>query len=232
MEMDAPPTDSAAEPPGPLRPAVLRKLSTVLYAVLGGGGLLWIRLRTGSWLPESIPGRDPTMSVLLGVGLGAIVVAATGILMRKSPVMRWFAAEFRGIIGRPDLHTAAHVAVFSAIGEELLFRGAMQPVFGLVGTSILFGALHIGPDRRYLGWTLFAVVMGFALGGIYEYTGSLLGPIAAHMLINFLNLLRIGREDPPDIVEISIPGTVDAGLMDLEYNAGEPDPRDPQGGDI
>jgi hypothetical protein len=38
--------------------------------------------------------------------------------------------------------------------------------------------------------------MGFALGSIFELTGSLVGPIAAHALINWLNLLYLKSHDP------------------------------------
>jgi membrane protease YdiL (CAAX protease family) len=81
------------------------------------------------------------------------------------------------------------VSVFSGVGEEAFFRGALQPELGLVATSVLFGALHIGPDRRYLVWTLWAVGAGFLFGSLYEWTGGLLAPMIAHVLHNAATLL-------------------------------------------
>ena len=92
--------------------------------------------------------------------------------------------------------TTLHVAILSGVGEEIFFRGAMQPVCGFVATSLLFGLVHIGPDRRYLSWTLFAVAMGFLFGAILRNTDSVLGPIIAHVVINAINLRRICRLDP------------------------------------
>jgi membrane protease YdiL (CAAX protease family) len=36
--------------------------------------------------------------------------------------------------------------------------------------------------------------MGFALGGMYMYTGNVLAPILAHFTINFLNLSLIAQQ--------------------------------------
>ena len=81
------------------------------------------------------------------------------------------------------------VSVFSGVGEEAFFRGALQPVLGLVLTSLLFGVLHVGPDRRYLVWSLWAVAAGFLFGFLYEWTGGLLAPMTAHVLHNAATLL-------------------------------------------
>lgn len=94
------------------------------------------------------------------------------------------------------------VSVFSGVGEEAFFRGALQPALGIVATSILFGALHVGPDRRYLVWTLWAIGTGFLFGLLYEWTGGLLAPITAHVLHNAATLLlwkRSRRKRAPRI---------------------------------
>lgn len=95
-----------------------------------------------------------------------------------------------------DAVSAGALAFFSGVGEEVFFRGALQPSFGLVPTSLLFGLLHIGPDRRFFAWTPWALAMGFLLGGIYEATGSLGGCIVAHVAINYANLRFIATHDP------------------------------------
>jgi membrane protease YdiL (CAAX protease family) len=48
------------------------------------------------------------------------------------------------------------VSVFSGVGEEAFFRGALQPELGLVATSVLFGALHVVTERRFFVWTVFS----------------------------------------------------------------------------
>ncbi|MBA3610419.1 MAG: CPBP family intramembrane metalloprotease [Rubrobacter sp.] len=81
------------------------------------------------------------------------------------------------------------VSVFSGIGEEAFFRGAVQPEFGLVVAAVLFGILHVGPDRRYLFWTVWAVLAGLLFGGLYAVTGGLLASMLAHVLHNTATFL-------------------------------------------
>ncbi|MBD0357552.1 MAG: CPBP family intramembrane metalloprotease [Rubrobacter sp.] len=56
-------------------------------------------------------------------------------------------------------------------------------------TSLLLGVLHVGPDRRYLVWTVWAVGAGFLFGALYEWTGGILAPMTAHVLHNAATLL-------------------------------------------
>jgi membrane protease YdiL (CAAX protease family) len=81
------------------------------------------------------------------------------------------------------------VSLFSGIGEEMLFRGAVQPEFGLVVAALAFGLVHIGPDRRYLLWTAWAVLAGFLFGFLYEFSGGLLAPVIAHATHNAATFL-------------------------------------------
>lgn len=174
----------------------IRLGAAAFYLLLAGAGFGWIRLRTGAWWPESVPGEGWREGLLLGIPAAAIVVVGTRILMALVPAFLALAREFRSLLGPIDGPTALLLGLLSGIGEEVFFRGAMQPAIGFVATSLLFGLIHVGPGRRYLVWTVFAVVMGFAFGGMLEATGSLLGPVVAHAGINFVNLWRIGRLEP------------------------------------
>ncbi len=133
-------------------------------------------------------------SVLFGLFAGVLTACGTvtlGVfLYRLLPTLRKISDELapRLVDGakRGDL---VLVSVFSGIGEEAFFRGALQPELGLMATSVLFGVLHVGPDRRYLVWTLWAVGAGFLFGFLYERTGGLLAPMTAHVLHNAATLL-------------------------------------------
>lgn len=133
-------------------------------------------------------------SPLLALALGVTTACATTLLgvvsYRLAPALRKLAEELgpRLVDGarRGDL---VLVSVFSGVGEEALFRGALQPLLGIWVTSLLFGALHVGPDRRYLLWTAWAIGAGLLFGLLYEWTGGLLAPMVAHVLHNALTLL-------------------------------------------
>ncbi|HKK51424.1 MAG TPA: CPBP family intramembrane glutamic endopeptidase, partial [Myxococcota bacterium] len=56
-----------------------------------------------------------------------------------------------------------------------------------------FGACHFLPRRELFVWSLFAAAMGFLLGWLFEWTGQLAAPIAAHAVVNGINLPRLAR---------------------------------------
>ncbi|MGE5184856.1 MAG: lysostaphin resistance A-like protein, partial [Acidobacteriota bacterium] len=102
--------------------------------------------------------------------------------------------SFRDLLGPLTGREILILAIASAIGEELLFRGALMPWLGVWWQGLVFALLHVGPGRRFLPWTASALVLGIAFGGLAVWTGNLGGPIAAHFTINFLNLRFIVTE--------------------------------------
>jgi membrane protease YdiL (CAAX protease family) len=187
------PRDEPDEDLVPLSPRAIRWFAGSFYVLLAVAGLAWVRLRTGSWLPATATGGDAGRSLLFGAILAIVVIGATGSLLRLLPWMRWLAGEMRRVLGPVDARTAGWVALVSGVGEEVLFRGALLPVTGLLLSSLIFAVVHTGPDRRYLAWTGFSFVVGLALGAIVVQTGSMAGAVLAHVAINAVNLLRIGR---------------------------------------
>jgi uncharacterized protein len=134
---------------------------------------------------------DPALfGLAVGVVTAFLTVASGILLYRLSPAIRKISDELAPrLVDGAKRRDLVLVSIFSGVGEEALFRGALQPVLGIVVTSLLFGALHVGPDRRYLVWTLWAVGAGFLFGFIYEWTGGLLAPMTAHVLHNAATLL-------------------------------------------
>lgn len=94
------------------------------------------------------------------------------------------------------------ISIFSGVGEEMFFRGAVQPEFGITVAALAFGLVHIGPDRRYLIWTVWAILAGFIFGFLYVYTGGLAAPIVAHSLHNAATFLIWKRSRKRAQVEI------------------------------
>ena len=133
-------------------------------------------------------------STVFGCSSGAVTACGTVafgvVLYRLLPVLRRISDELAPLlVDGARARDLVLLSVMSGVGEEAFFRGALQPVLGIVATSLLFGALHVGPDRRYLVWTLWAVGAGFLFGALYEWTGGLLAPATAHVLHNAATLL-------------------------------------------
>ena len=145
-----------------------------------------------SWLTASYPVRL-ALSLSLGLALAIVVVAATPALVKRTAWARALHAELKEIISPLSPTEIALLALASGLGEELFFRGALQPVLGLLLTSLIFGALHVGPKKVFLAWTFWAFVMGLLFGSIFELTGVLWGPVLAHVGINQRNMTFIRR---------------------------------------
>ncbi len=164
----------------------------VLFAALFYGSLtlaaaLWGVLRG---FDLRLAGNSIAGSLFLG-SLTAGVTVSLGILAyRLLPVLRELAEELAPrLIDGADRGGLLLISVFSGVGEETFFRGAVQQEFGLLVASLLFGVVHVGPDRRYLGWTTWAILAGFLFGALYDVTSGLLAPIVAHAAHNAATLL-------------------------------------------
>ncbi|KAF5193537.1 Abortive infection protein [Thalictrum thalictroides] len=82
------------------------------------------------------------------------------------------------------------VAFLPGVSEELLFRGALLPLFGLNWKSALvaaavFGALHLGSGRKY-SFAIWATFVGLAYGYATIVTSSIIVPITSHALNNLI----------------------------------------------
>ena len=137
-----------------------------------------------------VPGEPLAAGLLLGGACACGTVALGLLAYRLIPAFRKLSEELAPVLldgarGR-DL---VLLAALSGVGEEVLFRGALQPEIGIVASSLLFGALHVGPDRRYLLWTVWAVGAGFLFGTLYAWTGGILAPVVTHALHNAATLL-------------------------------------------
>lgn len=128
---------------------------------------------------------------ILGLGLGLAVVGGSRYATRRWLWARDLHASFADLLGPLTAREIMILALASSIGEELLFRGALLPWCGTWLQAIAFAALHVGPQRRFIPWTLSALVLGVAFAELAIHTGNLGGPIAAHFTINFLNLRYI-----------------------------------------
>ncbi len=149
------------------------------------------------------------LSPLLGVAFGLLMVLLSRLGVRRYPWARRLHRDFRSLLGPLSNREILILAVASAIGEELLFRGALQPWIGLWPQAVIFAALHVGPGVRFLPWTVSALVIAVGFGYVFEWTGDLGAPIAAHFTINYLNLHYIANVD----IGEEVPVESDAAVM-------------------
>jgi uncharacterized protein len=161
--------------------------AAVFYGLLVVAAAVWCGLR-GIDLPAF--GPSPIAGLLLGCATAAATVSLSLVVYRLVPLARKLADELApSLVDRADRTGLVLVALFSGVGEEVFFRGAVQQEFGIVVASVAFGLAHIGPDRRYLLWTAWAVLAGVIFGILFQATGGLLAPVTAHAAHNAATLL-------------------------------------------
>jgi membrane protease YdiL (CAAX protease family) len=145
------------------------------------------------------------LAPFLGCLLGLAVVALSRLASRHLAWARQLCSEFRHILGELSGREILILAAASSVGEELLFRGALMPLVGLWLQALIFALLHVGPGRRFLPWTGSALVIGVVFGALVQWTGNLGAPIAAHFVINFMNLhfiVRSPADEPEAAAEV------------------------------
>ena len=131
-----------------------------------------------------------------GLVFGVFVVLLSRVTVQRFEWARRLHLELRPFARGLDRTGIIVLALLSAAGEELLFRGLLQPWMGLVPQAVLFGLVHQMPGPSRWIWVTWALSVGLVLGALFELTGSLLGPIAAHALVNGLNLSFLKHHEP------------------------------------
>lgn len=172
--------------------ALLASLATALAVALREGvpweySTPWVRFE-----PLTAVG----ISAALGLLLAGLVVLGTRFTVARYSWARQLHMELRPIAHGLKLPQIMLIAGFSSLGEELLFRGLLQPWIGWILASLVFGFAHQASGKSRWIWVGWATVVGFGFGAIFELTGSLVGPLVAHAVVNAVNLTFLRNHDP------------------------------------
>lgn len=172
---------------------LLQQLAFVAIAFAGVGWL--IRRRTPEVLQRLGLERPTGRQLLRALGWIAALVVLQWIVGAVWALLDPEQAELLGQLNESllgDFDTVGEwllLALAAGIGEEILFRGAAQPVFGLVATSLLFAVVHVQYGLTPI--TLLVFVLGFVLGLIRQRTSTTVA-IFVHTGYNFvLGLLSL-----------------------------------------
>ena len=175
-------------------------IAYVLIGVAASLGAWWRGISAWThpspWVVLDLGVERSVYSGLVGLAIAGLVVMSTRALVGRVAFATRLHAELRPLARSMSAAAVIYLALSSAFGEELLFRGLLEPWIGIVPQAIIFGALHqVGGSSRWV-WIGWATVMGFMLGAMYRCTGSLVGPITAHAIINAINLSHLKSFDP------------------------------------
>ena len=135
-------------------------------------------------------------AVLPWAGAALVMTSRAG---RRIAFVRRIYERIRDLLGTAirGLQTDEIVILAAAagIGEEVLFRGVLQPIAGgslagIAATSVVFGLLH----ALTLPYFLLATAISLYLGWLQAATQNLLVPIAVHWLYDAFALILLRRE--------------------------------------
>ncbi|MFT4678895.1 MAG: membrane protease YdiL (CAAX protease family) [Flavobacteriales bacterium] len=133
------------------------------------------------------------LGLVMGVGFGAM---AQFIVERK--FMQSVNLKYTEMISDLRLTTSeiVFVSLCAGIGEEVLFRGAVQPLLGVIITAIIFVAIHgyLNPkDWKVSLYGVFMTGVIIVLGYTTEKVG-IWSAIVAHTVIDIYLLRRMKFE--------------------------------------
>jgi uncharacterized protein len=179
-----------------LTPVELLRKSAIIYGIMAAIGLSVMRLAHRNleasfvW-PVNL--HDAGRLVLIGGAAAVVLLVASYFFEDWFPSYRELKAQVTRLLGPSNLATALVLSLITAFGEEILFRGALQPFAGLFAASLLFGVLHMGRDGLLSAWSMWAFLAGLLLGWMYDVTSSLWPCLIAHFLVNTVSILNLRR---------------------------------------
>jgi membrane protease YdiL (CAAX protease family) len=173
------------------------QLPYVALALLGVG----IGIRRGPRETLARLGYGPISLVHVGIVVLFIVVAfvlsvATDALFSQvQPDLYRQVGEVtqtlfnpKGLSLVPAVLFALLIGVGAGLGEETLFRGAVQPVFGIPATSVLFASMHVQYGPSLLLGYIFVLSIGLGLLRRYLNTTA---SFLAHAGYNTLSIMAV-----------------------------------------
>jgi len=130
--------------------------------------------------------------LLLGVGLGFVITALSGLAYRLWTAYRKSADYYLEVVLKPlALPDLIWLGLLPGLSEELLFRGVILPALGsdhlaVIVSSLCFGVLHFSGSQQW-PYVIWATIVGMILAYSALITGNLLVPIVAHTVTNLIS---------------------------------------------
>jgi uncharacterized protein len=174
--------------PGPLRDAIELAGALVLSGAMIAAYRSLVRV-TERRVADELQARNASTGLMLGIAGGAALFVLVYAIL--------FASGAAALQGFGDFSGAGHalaIAIASAVGEEIVFRGvAFRILEECVGTTVAlalsavaFGLVHAGNHGATVVSTVaIAAESGLLLGLAYAATGKLWLPIGLHLGWNF-----------------------------------------------
>ena len=184
-------------PDVPQRPPIRLGAQVLTALVLCLIATVILFFRHADWRTLFSRPLDPLWQLLIGQGLALVACVVSWLMYRSAPDSE---ANARTIASYSRLDLGGlnplWIALCAAIGEELLFRAALQPLLGVWIVSLVFLATHVPVYRfkRLDRATLIQAAGVFGASVVLGYTFLYVGLLAAmivHAWIDIVGLLVV-----------------------------------------
>lgn len=143
-------------------------------------------------------GYSVSTQLITGILSGTAASLVIGFISSRPPVSEvlhdYYIVELLSKM-RMTAFDRIQLSMFAGAGEEILFRGAIQPLLGNSLTSIIFIGIHGYFKFKSIGHILFGVMMfglSFLLGLLFEHAG-LIAAMSAHATYDVIMLHFVKR---------------------------------------
>ncbi len=166
-------------------------MSAVVYLLLAY--LIFRYLRETSLAEAFMHGYSLQNQLLIGIAGGGAAAGVISLIASRPPVSGVL-NDFHIVRIISQLRLTAfdriQLSAFAGAGEELLFRGALQPLLGIWLTSLIFVGIHGYFKFKSAGHMVFGFIMfglSVMLGYLFEYAG-LIAAMTAHAVYDIIML--------------------------------------------
>jgi len=181
----------------------LGTLTLIGFPIIGWV-ILW--LTNGPSMSEVLAiGPNPGRQIIVGIASGVVFGWAAWLIIR-SPLLRNVRTKYSSLIRDMRLSPwqMLYISLCAGIGEEIFFRGVLQPLMGIWITAIIFVGIH--GYLNFMNWRLFiygAFMTGVIaiIGFFAEYFG-LYTAMISHAAIDMVLLYQMSKLENEESVPV------------------------------
>ncbi len=175
-------------------------IKLALFTLFGFSLIGLIIIRSFSVTPINqvlLSGEPLWIQIIIGTSIG-LVAAVIGWKIIEQPPLQPVRIFFSTLIQNLNLSFSEIILISfcAGVGEEILFRGAIQPFLGIWITAIVFVAIHgyLNPyNWRLSVYGIFMTLVIAGLGYSAEHYG-LISAISAHIMIDIYLLDKLTHD--------------------------------------
>ena len=139
-------------------------------------------------LPSEISPMDFLWCALAIICSIGVVLAFTRLVPRE----KYAEESVRMLADRYSLKFLFPYFIPNAFYEELIFRGTLQPIIGLIPAALAFTVIHVSYYKKPV-LLIDVFIQGLILGTLYYLTGSVWITTIAHTLVNTIQIWMIKK---------------------------------------